>query len=55
MFYYFTMFIFGTLIEGKASIYVGIYVDDIIYFSPDDTVLGWWAWPGSWLIVLLVP
>lgn len=28
----------GTLIEGKASIYVGIYVDDIIYFSPDDTV-----------------
>jgi hypothetical protein len=27
---------FGTLIEGQAPIYVGIYVDDIIYFSPSD-------------------
>jgi hypothetical protein len=24
----------GTLIPGEAPIYVGIYVDDIIYFSP---------------------
>jgi len=29
---------FGTLIEGSAPIYVGIYVDDIIYFSPDAAV-----------------
>jgi len=28
----------GTPIEGQAPIYVGIYVDDIIYFSPDDAV-----------------
>ena len=28
----------GTLIEGLLPIYVGIYVDDIIYFSPDDAV-----------------
>jgi len=28
----------GTLIEGLPPIYVGIYVDDIIYFSPDDAV-----------------
>jgi hypothetical protein len=28
----------GTLIDGKAPINVGIYVDDIIYFSPDDQV-----------------
>jgi hypothetical protein len=27
---------FGTLVEGEAPIYVGIYVDDIIYFSPSD-------------------
>jgi hypothetical protein len=29
---------FGTLIEGEASIYIGIYIDDIIYFSPSDKV-----------------
>jgi hypothetical protein len=29
---------FGSLIEGEAPIYVGIYVDDIIYFSPNDQV-----------------
>jgi hypothetical protein len=28
----------GTLIEGQPPIYVGIYVDDIIYFSPSDAV-----------------
>jgi len=28
----------GTLIEGTAPIYVGIYVDDIIYFSPNSEV-----------------
>jgi hypothetical protein len=28
----------GTLIEGALPIYVGIYVDDIIYFSPCDAV-----------------
>jgi hypothetical protein len=28
----------GTLIEGEPPIYVGIYVDDIIYFSPSDQV-----------------
>jgi len=28
----------GTLIEGGPPIYIGIYVDDIIYFSPDDAV-----------------
>jgi hypothetical protein len=28
----------GTLIEGHPPIYVGIYVDDIIYFSADDNV-----------------
>jgi hypothetical protein len=28
----------GTLIEGAAPIYVGIYVDDIIYFSPNSEV-----------------
>jgi hypothetical protein len=26
----------GTLIKGEAPIYVGIYVDDIIYFSPSE-------------------
>jgi hypothetical protein len=29
---------FGPLIEGEPPIYVGIYVDDIIYFSVSDTV-----------------
>jgi len=29
---------YGTLLDGKAPIYVGIYVDDIIYFSPDEEV-----------------
>jgi len=29
---------FGTLIAGGAPIYVGIYVDDIIYFRSDDAV-----------------
>jgi len=29
---------YGTLIEGKPPIYVGIYVDDIIYFSTNDEV-----------------
>jgi hypothetical protein len=29
---------FGSLIEGEAPIYVRIYVDDIIYFSPSDQV-----------------
>ena len=29
---------FGTLIDGEAPIYVGIYVDDIVYFSPSDQV-----------------
>jgi hypothetical protein len=29
---------FGTLIEGEPPIYVGIYVDDTIYFSASDTV-----------------
>jgi hypothetical protein len=28
----------GTLLEGNAPIYVGIYVDDIIYFSPSSAV-----------------
>ena len=28
----------GTLIPGESPIYVGIYVDDIIYFSPSNTV-----------------
>jgi hypothetical protein len=28
----------GTLIEGEPPIYVGIYVDDVIYFSASDTV-----------------
>jgi len=28
----------GTLIPGHPPIYVGIYVDDIIYFSPNDEV-----------------
>jgi hypothetical protein len=28
----------GTLIDGEAPIYVGIYVDDIIYFSPSNAV-----------------
>jgi hypothetical protein len=28
----------GHLIEGKPPIYIGIYVDDIIYFSPSDSV-----------------
>jgi hypothetical protein len=28
----------GTLIDGDAPIYVGIYVDDIIYFSPSKKV-----------------
>jgi hypothetical protein len=27
---------FGTLIDGEAPVYVGIYVDDIIYFSSSD-------------------
>jgi hypothetical protein len=29
---------YGSLIEGAPPIFVGIYVDDIIYFSPDSTV-----------------
>jgi hypothetical protein len=29
---------FGTLIEGEPPIYVGIYVDDMIYFSASDNV-----------------
>ena len=29
---------FGTLIEGQPPIYVGIYVDDVIYFSPSRDV-----------------
>ncbi len=29
---------FGMLIEGEAPIYMGIYVNDIIYFGPSDTV-----------------
>jgi hypothetical protein len=29
---------FGTIIDGEAPIYVGIYVDDIIYFSPSEAV-----------------
>jgi hypothetical protein len=28
----------GTIIEGGPPIYVGIYVDDIIYFSGSDAV-----------------
>jgi hypothetical protein len=28
----------GTLIEGQPPIYIGIYVDDIIYFSASDEV-----------------
>jgi hypothetical protein len=28
----------GTHIEGGPPIYIGIYVDDIIYFSPSDEV-----------------
>jgi hypothetical protein len=27
-----------TIIEGEPPIYVGIYVDDIIYFSTSDAV-----------------
>jgi hypothetical protein len=29
---------YGTLIPGQPPVYVGIYVDDIIYFSPSDAV-----------------
>jgi hypothetical protein len=29
---------FGHLIEGEAPVYVGIYVNDIIYFSPSEKV-----------------
>jgi hypothetical protein len=29
---------FGTLIDVEPPIYVGIYVDDIIYFSASDQV-----------------
>jgi hypothetical protein len=29
---------FGTLIDGEAPIYVGIYVDDIIYFSHSNNI-----------------
>jgi hypothetical protein len=28
----------GTIIEGEPPMYVGIYVDDIIYFSPSNAV-----------------
>jgi len=28
----------GSIIDGEPPIYIGIYVDDIIYFSPSDTV-----------------
>ncbi len=28
----------GTIIEGEPPIYVGIYVDDIIFFSSSDAV-----------------
>lgn len=28
--------IFGHLIEGEPPIYIGIYVDDILYFSTSD-------------------
>jgi hypothetical protein len=28
----------GTIIEGEPPIYVGIYVDNIIYFSSSDNV-----------------
>jgi len=29
---------YGTLIEGEPPVFVGIYVDDIIYFSPSDKI-----------------
>jgi hypothetical protein len=29
---------YGTVIPGQPPVYVGIYVDDIIYFSPSDEV-----------------
>lgn len=29
---------YGTVIPGQPPVYVGIYVDDIIYFSPSDAV-----------------
>jgi hypothetical protein len=28
----------GTLFEGQQPIYIGIYVDDIVYFSASDQV-----------------
>jgi hypothetical protein len=28
----------GTLIDGDAPIYIGLYVNDLIYFSPSDSV-----------------
>jgi hypothetical protein len=28
----------GTLVEGEPPVYVGIYVNDIIYFSAIDNV-----------------
>jgi hypothetical protein len=30
--------VIGNLIDGEAPIYVGIYIDDIIYFSPSAQV-----------------
>jgi hypothetical protein len=28
----------GNLLDGEPPIYVGLYVDDLLYFSPSDTV-----------------
>ncbi|NDC79445.1 MAG: hypothetical protein EBZ67_16485, partial [Chitinophagia bacterium] len=28
----------GTIIQGRASLHVGLYVDDLVYFSPDPEV-----------------
>jgi acid phosphatase class B len=40
MFSNFTMYFVGNHIEGEPPIYVGIHVDDIIYFSTIDAVEG---------------
>ena len=38
MFSNFTMYFVGNHIEGEPPIYVGIYINDIIYLSTSDAV-----------------
>ena len=33
-----SLFFYGKLFDNKRPIYVGLYVDDIIYYSKDPTV-----------------